>query len=362
MVRQRLSKALQQLSGRYRAPARRRLAVALQGGGSHGAFTWGVLDRLLEDEDIVIDAASGASAGAVNAVVMASGLARDGRDGARAALARFWRQTSTRGSFSPLAESFVQPPFASAARLAFDLSSRLFSPYLTNPLGLNPLRDILAEMVDFEALRRAPPLRLLIAATHVGEGRTRLFHERELSLDAVLASTCLPLLHQAVAVDGEWYWDGGYTANPPLLPLIATSRAAHVLIVQLTPMRSGALPTASPQIVRRLNQITFNTPLVRELEALATLGTLYGRTMALLSPAARRLRRLRLHRIAAEDEYAALDSTSPMTLDWAFLTRLRDAGRSAADEWLAQAFGHKVETPALAGRDTAATCRTNPST
>jgi len=166
-------------------------------------------------------------------------------------------------------------------------------------------------------------------------------------LNAVLASACLPLLHRAVEVDGAWYWDGGYTANPPLLPLITASRASNVLIVQLTPMRSDALPTSAPQIERRLNQITFNTPLVRELEALATLGTLYGRTLALLSPMARRLRRLRLHRIAAENEFAELDRTSPMTLDWPFLTRLRDAGRAAADEWLAQSFGHALETASL---------------
>jgi len=348
-VRRLVSDTLQQLADRC-IPARRprRIAVALQGGGSYGAFTWGVLDRLLADENIIIDAASGASAGAVNAVVMASGLARGSRTAAREALAHFWRQVSTRGSFNPITDPFIQSPFAGATRMAFDLTSRLFSPYQTNPLDLNPLRDILTDMVDFDALRRAPPLRLLIAATHVGEGRTRLFNERELSLNAVLASTCLPLLHRAAEVDGEWYWDGGYSANPPLLPLIAASRAADVLIVQLTPMRSGDLPTASPQIVRRLNQITFNTPLVRELEALATLGTLYGRTMALLSPTARRLRRLRLHRIAAENEFAELDRASPMTLDWPFLTRLHNAGRAAADEWLAQSFGHALETPALA--------------
>ncbi|WP_178133860.1 patatin-like phospholipase family protein [Vineibacter terrae] len=347
-VRQLVSTTLQQWADRCRPSSRiRRLAIALQGGGSYGAFTWGVLDRLLEDEDIIIDAASGSSAGAVNAVVMASGLARGGRAAAREALARFWRQASTRGSFNPVAESFVQPPFTGAVRMALDLTSRLFSPYQTNPLDLNPLRDILAEAVDFEALRRAPPLRLLIAATRVNEGRTRLFTERDLSLNALLASTCLPLLHRAVEVDGDWYWDGGYTANPPLLSLIAASSAPHLLIVQLTPMQGEVLPTTSPQIVRRLNEITFNTPLVRELEALATLGSIYGRTLALFSPMARRLRRLRLHHIAAENAFAALDRTSPMDLDWPFLLRLRDAGRAAADDWLARSFADAVETERL---------------
>ncbi len=344
-VRQLVSTTLQQWADRCRPSSRsRRLAIALQGGGSYGAFTWGVLDRLLEDEDIIIDAASGTSAGAVNAVVMASGLAQGGRAAARETLARFWRQASTRGSFNPVAESFVQPPFASAVRMALDLTSRLFSPYQTNPLDLNPLRDILAEAIDFEALRRAPPLRLLIAATRVNDGRTRLFTERDLSLNALLASTCLPLLHRAVEVDGDWYWDGGYTANPPLLSVIAASSAPHLLIVQLTPMQGEALPTTSPQIVRRLNEITFNTPLVRELEALAALGSIYGRTLALLSPMARRLRRLRLHHIAAENAFAALDRASPMDLDWPFLLRLRDAGRAAADDWLARSFADAVET------------------
>jgi NTE family protein len=351
-LRQHVSAMVRQWADRRQVPiwsrGPRRVALALQGGGSYGAFTWGVLDRLLQEEDIVIDAASGTSAGAVNAVVMASGLARGGRAAAREALARFWRQASTRGSFSPVVEPFIQPPFASAAHVALDLSSRLFSPYQTNPLDLNPLRDILAASVDFEALRRSSPLRLLIAATHVTEGRTRLFTERDLSLNAVLASACLPLLHRAVEVDGAWYWDGGYTANPPLLSLIARSGAPHLLIVQLTPMRAGALPTTSPQIVQRLNQITFNAPLLRELEALATLGTLYGRTLALLSPMARRLRRLRLHRIAAENEYAELDRASPMTLDWPFMMRLHEAGRAATDTWLAESFGHAADAPALA--------------
>ena len=346
-----MSETLRHWADRWRMPARprtvRRVALALQGGGSHGAFTWGVLDRLLEDEDTVIDAVSGTSAGAVNAVVMASGLERGGRTTAREALTRFWRQASTRGSFSPVAESLI-PSFASAAWRAFDLSSRLFSPYQTNPLDLNPLRDLLAEEVDFEALRRRSPVHLLIAATHVKEGRTRIFTERDLTLNAVLASTCLPLLHRAVEVDGEWYWDGGYTANPPLLALIATSRAPHLLIVQLTPMRGAELPTTSPQIVRRLNQISFNAPLLRELDALSTLGSLYGRSLALLSPMARRLRRLRLHRIAAENAFAELDRANPMSLDWPFLVRLRDAGRAAADDWLVQSFGDAVETASLA--------------
>jgi NTE family protein len=318
-------------------PRRKRLglSLALQGGGSYGAFTWGVLDRLLETVDITLESVSGTSAGAVNAAIMASGLARGGRAEARAALARFWRQASTRGSFGPLGNAVVQPSFAGAAHVALDLSSRLFSPYQTNPLDLNPLRDILAQEIDFDVLRHASPIRLLVAATHVGEGRTRLFTERDLSLNALLASCCLPLLHRAVELDGDWYWDGGYTANPPLLPLIARSRTDDVLIVQLTPMRGAAQPTSSPQIVRRLNQITFNAPLLRELEALATLGTLYGRTLALLSPMARRLRRLRLHRIAAEDGFDGLDLASPLDLDWPFLQRLHDAGRAAADGWLA---------------------------
>jgi NTE family protein len=318
-----------------RHAGRRRIALALQGGGAFGAFTWGVLDRLLAEDDIAIDAVSGASAGAVNAVVMASGLARGGPVEARAALERFWSSASERGSWSGLSGL---GSFGGAAAVAFDLSSRLLSPYQTNPLDINPLRDILASQVDFELLRARAPLRLRIAATNVSDGSARIFTEQELGLNAVLASACLPLVHRAVMIDGDGYWDGGYTANPPILPLIAATDARHLVVVQLSPTRGVALPTSSPRIVRRLGQITFNSPLQRELEALSMLRPLYEWPPALLSPLARHLRQLQVHRIAAEDATAELMHASALDLDWSFLSRLRDHGRNAAEAWISRTF------------------------
>jgi NTE family protein len=310
-----------------RTPAKARklrLSLALQGGGSLGAYTWGVLDRLLEEKDLRFDAVSGASAGAVNAVVLASGLAKGGPAGAREALESFWRSTSQ-----------VAPRHAggSASSGVLDLSTRFLSPYQFNPLNLNPLRPLLGEEVDFEALRKNPPLRLLIGATRVSDGRLRIFREHQLTRDVVLASACLPLLHQAVTIDGEAYWDGGYAANPPIMPLVAASRASDILIVQIIPTEGEQLPKTSPQIIRRLDQMTFNNSLLHDLETLSTMTQL-AREEQGEGARFRKLRRLRLHRLSAEDSIADLRRMSAFNLDWAFLTRLRDAGRDAATQWL----------------------------
>jgi NTE family protein len=205
---------------------RRRLSLALQGGGSFGAFTWGVLDRLLDEEDLSLDVVSGASAGAVNAVLLASGLASGGRPEAQRVLAAFWESASDQAP--------KQQPGVAA-----DLTTRVLSPYQVNPFNLNPLRSLLAEMIDFEAMLAHPRLRLLVAATRVRDGKLRIFRERGLTLDAVLVSACLPLVHHAVEIDGEAYWDGGYSANPPLVPLIRASRARKALLVKIIPNARG---------------------------------------------------------------------------------------------------------------------------
>jgi len=216
-----------------RVARRRALSLALQGGGSFGAFTWGVLDRLLEQDRIAFDTISGASAGAVNAVLLASGLAEGGAAEARAKLDRFWRRVSRAGTLGPFG-SFGRSVAESAARAALALTP-VVSPYQFNPLGLNPLRDILAEEVDFARLRAAAPVRLLIAATRVRDGSLRLFRNDEITLDVVLASACLPHLHHAIEIEDEWYWDGGFSANPPLRQLVLDSRAHDVLLVQIMP-------------------------------------------------------------------------------------------------------------------------------
>ena len=296
----------------------KRLALALQGGGSFGAFTWGVLDRLLE-RGVAFDAISGASAGAVNAALLASGML-EGRDEARATLARFWRRMSDSASFLPATS------LASAMGAGFGLFSRL-SPYQFNPFDLNPLREALAAEIDFERLRAQSPIKLLIAATKVRDGQLRIFREPELCVESVLASACLPLVHHTIEIDGEPYWDGGYVANPPLIPLVQASDAVHLLIVQVTPARSERLPTKPAEIVKRLDQIHFNATLNAELEALK---------LGLMLRATPKLRRLHIGRIAAQDEFEGLADENATNLSWDFLKRLRDSGRDATDVWIAE--------------------------
>jgi NTE family protein len=319
---------------RRRAAAPRAISLALQGGGSFGAFTWGVLDRLLEDETIALDAISGASAGAVNAVVLADGLAAGGREAARAALERVWRRLSNAAPLAPFGQ--LGQGMAASATSAIELSAQLLSPYQLNPFGLNPLRDILADEVDFARLRAGAPVRLLIAATRVRDGRVRLFRDDEITLDAVLASTCLPLLHHAITIEGEWYWDGGYSANPPLRQLVIDTKANDIVLVQLTPEGEDGVPHLSPDIARRLREIAFNGPLQKEIEALGDLAELCKGAGLFRSRFCRKLQRLRLHRIAAEESVDDLHRTSALALDWPFLTRLKESGRAAAAEWLAR--------------------------
>jgi NTE family protein len=314
----------------------RTLSLALQGGGSFGAFTWGVLDALLADGRIGFEAISGASAGAVNAVLLASGLATGGRAGARAALDRFWRRLGQSGARG-------LPGIPTAALKTPDASlffwTRFLSPYQFNPLDLNPLRAALLEEVDFAALRRQP-LGLMIAATRVRDGRSRIFTNADISVEAVLASTCLPLLNQAVTLDGEDYWDGGYVANPPLMRLVAGSRARDVLLVQITPTVARETPTTSQDIMKRVDRIAFSAPLQTEIEDLSRICEMSRGLWGLASPEGRRLRRLRLHRVTAESELAELVDASAANLDRAFLERLRDAGRGAAESWLRSAAAH----------------------
>ena len=285
-------------------PARRktrRLSLALQGGGALGAFTWGVLDRLLEEEHISFDAVSGASAGAMNAVLLASGLAQGSPEEARVSLERFWRKVSKAGQLSRLASSNATLT-AMVPRL---------SPYEFNPLDLNPLREILAGEVDFDAVRTDAPVRLLLGTTRVSDGALRIFRTEEVTEDVVLASACLPHLHHAVTIDGEAYWDGGYAANPPLIPLVTATKASDVLVVQIVPSNGSELPTTSSEIDKRLNQITFSSSLQKDLEALAMMTKL---SQAEREPSnsrlGRKLQRLQLHRIAAEDHVNGLSGST----------------------------------------------------
>ncbi len=306
------------------------LSLVLQGGGSFGAYTWGVLDRLLEEQEPCFDMVSGASAGAVNAVLLAAGLAEaegaTGREAAREKLAWFWERVSHSSA----------PPFMhlmqSVAASVLNLRGSMGSPQQLNPLGLNPLRDMLAEAVDFERLREIRPLRLLIAATRVRDGRLVLFREHELTLDMVLASACLPQLSPAVVIGGDAYWDGGFAANPPLRDLVQESNARDVLLVRILPETWPDLPHASGTIARRINEIAFTAPLQRELEAISDLRA--ACKGVLTSAACRRLSRIRLHQLAAEETVEGLDRESVLDTSPAFIARLHEAGREAAGAWL----------------------------
>jgi NTE family protein len=297
----------------------RRLSLALQGGGSFGAFTWGALERLLDEPEVSFDAISGVSAGAVNAVLLASGLMEGGREAAKARLERFWRAMSRAAALVPS---------ASLAGLPFGLLTRSLSPYMFNPFNLNPLRGALAEEVDFARLRTRSPIRLLIGATRVRDGELRVFSAEEASVEVVLASACLPLIHHTIEVEGEPYWDGGYAANPPLMALAVASRAKHILVVQVTPSTVDHLPTSPDEIGKRLEHIRFNATLNVELDALR---------YAKLVGATPKLGRLRIGRISAQDEFAGLEGESAGNLGWAFLERLRQSGRAAVETWLAEA-------------------------
>src|SRR4051794_31316764 len=242
----------------------KRFSLALQGGGALDAFTWGVLDRLLEADTITFDAVSGASAGAMNAVLLASGLAQGGPEETRASLERFWRKVSQAG----------RPAHLLPCSRALSAAAQTLSPYQLNPFDLNPLRDILAGEVDFDAVQTDAPVRLLLGATRVSDGALRIFGTQEVTADVVLASACLPHLHHAVTIDGEAYWDGGYAANPPLMPLVTATKASDVLVVQIVPSNGSELPTTASEIDKRLNQITFSNSLQKDLEALAMMTKL----------------------------------------------------------------------------------------
>jgi NTE family protein len=303
----------------------RDLSLALQGGGSFGAFTWGVLDRLLDERELHFDTISGASAGAVNAVLLASGLAEGGRDIAKEKLAHFWKRMSEAAAFMSLANAANIPGMAPAG---LGMLTRALSPYQFNPFDLNPLRKALSADVDFARLRREAPVHLMIAATRISDGKLRIFRNDDISLEAVLASACLPQVHRAVEIDGELYWDGGYVANPPLVRLVHESETPNILVVQITPVRIDHPPTTSGEIAKRVDQITFNSSLNSDLDTLE---------LAAEVGAGPKIKNLRINRIAADELVENLAEQSATDLDWPFLVRLRDSGRLAAENWLGKA-------------------------
>jgi NTE family protein len=308
--------------------------LALQGGGSHGAFTWGVLDRLLEEPWLQIAGISGTSAGAMNAAVLVHGWTEGQATGARAALDRYWQSVSRAAAFSPLQRSPLDRLLGrwsidtSPAYVFTDLMSRVLSPYDLNPLGFNPLRQILVDSINFAGLAEAP-IKLFVTATRVRTGRGRIFRNAEITADVLLASACLPTMFRAIEIEGEPYWDGGYAGNPTITPLVRETDARDTILVQINPTERAEAPRSAADILNRLNEISFNSPLAKELRMIALLrqvvdpGTGEGARWA----------QMKAHRIKS-DMLATFGASSKLNAEWAFVSKLREEGRRAASEFL----------------------------
>lgn len=327
---------------------KRVINLALQGGGAHGAFTWGVLDRLLEDGRIELEGLSGTSAGAMNSVLLAHGLQIDGRDGARAKLEEFWKAMSDVGA-SPL-DDMMGPwkkligasfggtgPMVAATYNALDTLTRTMSPYELNPFDYNPLRDILDKCIDFEQLRCCTDVKLFINATNVKTGKARIFETSDISLDAVMASACLPNLYKAVEIDGESYWDGGFVGNPAIFPFFYKCDSQDVMIVHINPMRREDVPKTAPEIMNRLNEISFNSSLISELRAIKFASKLVQEHW-LKDEYHNKIRDVYVHSIHSDNALDDLSIATKFDISWPFLTDLRDRGRSVAKQWLDDNF------------------------
>ena len=323
-----------------------RVSLALQGGGAHGAFEWGVLDRLLEDERIEIAAITAASAGAMNAICVADGLLKGGREAAKQALDRFWRGVNSASGHNLFI--FGDMSLFTKAMSPFSLQNNPFyramegmmltmSPYEFNPFNLNPLKELLQQQIDFEAIRNKSPAKLFISATSVTEGRVRIFKTSEISADVISASACLPHLFQAVLIDNKPYWDGGYLGNPSLWPLIYDHTPDDILLVTINPFFRDQTPRTSGEIMDRLNEITSNASLVAELRAIRFMNRLFERD-ELKVAAKKKYRHLRLHGISADGCLDGLDFTSKLNTEWSFLQALRARGYEAADQWIKTHF------------------------
>jgi NTE family protein len=309
--------------------------LALQGGGALGSFTWGVLDQILLDERVHIESISGTSAGAVNGVVMAYGLSQGGRDAARSLLHDFWHQVSAVAGMSPLQPSVFDKFLRrydlaySPSFMAMEYMTRMFSPYQLNLLDYNPLRDILEKMVDFEQLQRCNKIKLFINATHVKTGKKRIFPKEEITLEAVMASACLPHIYKTVYVDGEPYWDGGYSGNPSIYPFIYECGSQDVVLVQINPLYVDEVPTGASEILDRLNEINFNAALMQEMRAIAFVSKL--KKQGTLGPD---YKDMRIHMISANEIIGELGRMSKMNADWEFLKYLYETGQQSASDWL----------------------------
>jgi NTE family protein len=319
----------------------RTINLALQGGGAHGAFTWGVLDRLLDEQDLAFEGLSATSAGAMNAAAFAYGLAVDGRDGARKALTGYWRRVSDAARLGPLQPNPIDRMLGghkltwSPVFSLIGFVTRVLSPYQFNPGNYNPLRDVVEQSIDFDVLKRPDcPVKLFLSATNVRTGKVKIFAGNEISVSAVMASACLPTMFHAVEIDGEAYWDGGYMGNPALFPLIYNCKSADIVIVHINPLARTDVPRTASDILNRINEISFNSSLMREMRAVSFVTDLITQDRVVDGA----LKRMLIHSIADDEFMGALSPTSKYNADWDFLIFLRDQGRKCAGDWLAKNF------------------------
>lgn len=322
------------------AKNRKRVNLALQGGGAHGAFTWGVLDQILADGRLEIAAISGTSAGAMNAVVLVDGYTAGGAQGAREKLEQFWRTISEAAHGSPIRRAPIDLLLGnwnldgSLGYHMMNTMTRLFSPYQLNPMNMNPLKDILESCVDFDCVQNCDSIELFISATNVQTGRVKVFDSRSLTADMILASACLPNVFQAVIIDGVPYWDGGYMGNPSLFPFHTPSRSPDIIVVQINPIERKGAPQTPHEIQNRLNEITFNASLLKELRAIDFVTRLIDEGK--LDEAT--YHRERIHIIENQEALQTMGSSSKMNAEWTFLTHLRDLGQETAMRWLDEHF------------------------
>lgn len=314
--------------------------LALQGGGSHGAFAWGVLDRILEDKRIAIEGIVGTSAGAMNAAVTAYGLTRGGNEGARDALRRFWEAVAERGELSIMQPSWLDQIMGpgsldySPGWIMMDTLTRVLSPYQFNPTNYHPLRDILAEQINFEVLRESDKVKLFVCASNVITNRLHVFERSDVSVDAVLASACLPFTFQAVEINGEYFWDGGYMGNPPIFPIIYNCTSADVVLIMINPIEIKDAPRTARAIIDRINTLSFNSSLMREMRAINFVNRLVDSGFDNDG----KLKKMLIHCIDAEDEMSKLGVSSKLNPTWNFLMWLFELGRERGDVFLNQHF------------------------
>jgi NTE family protein len=319
------------------------VGLALQGGGAHGAFTWGVLDRLLETKEIVADTICGTSAGAVNAVAVAYGLHTGGPQKAKEILENIWKKISMSGSFMfkpGMWDKYMGSGdiYNSPGYMWFNTMIQFYSPYNFNPFNFNPLRDILNEYIDFEELQMYNRKKLFICATNVKTNRARIFTNKEITVDAVLASTCLPFLYQAVEIEGEHYWDGGYMGNPPIFPMISETNIRDILLIKINSINISGVPKTARDIADRVNEISFNSSLINEMKMIHYRNELIRN--GILPQDEQTNREIYIHTISGYNALSQLNYSSKMNTSWDFLLDLRDKGRETANQWLDSDFGN----------------------